>query len=131
MGGTVAGARNVISGNTQAGVELTGAGTSHNLVEGNYIGTNYAGSGAIGNGSSSNSFSDGVLIDAAATYNTVGGTTAGARNVISGNLHNGVEIYGQGTDHNLVEGDYIGTNAAGTAALANHQDGVASITTLR
>src|SRR5262249_8945976 len=101
VGGTVAGAGNVISGNTGDGVEITGTGTTGNLVAANPIAPNAAGSAAIANGT------DGVEIDTGASGNTIGGTSAGARNVISGNAYAGVEI--NAADDNLVEGDFIGT----------------------
>ena len=104
IGGTTAAARNVISGNS-FGVYIGGIGASDNLVEGNYIGTDVTGTHALGNGSS------GVSIVGGASGNTIGGTTAAARNVISGNVGNGVVIDGSGTTGNLVEGNYIGTDA--------------------
>ena len=65
-----------VTGWDRAGIELdTGGG---NLIAGNYIGTNAAGSGGLGN-------DIGVLIVDGSSNNTVGGTTAGARNLISGN----------------------------------------------
>ena len=51
--------------------------------------------------------------------NTIGGTASGSGNVISGNNQNGVYISDQGTNGNLVQGDYIGTNAAGLLAVPN------------
>jgi hypothetical protein len=42
IGGTVSSERNVISGNSTVGVELTDPGTQNNVVEGNAIGTNAA-----------------------------------------------------------------------------------------
>ncbi len=87
IGGTLATAANVISGNgnpgtlTGNGVELSGIGTSHNTVAGNFIGTDKAGAVAIGN------VIDGIRIDVGASDNTIGGTTAGAANVISGGLN--------------------------------------------
>jgi hypothetical protein len=118
IGGTVAGAGNVISGNKNIGVDLDGTGTTGNLVADNLIGTNAAGNAALANAS------DGVQLTAGASNNTIGGTVAAARNVISGNGSNG--IFGTGTDvtQNLVEGNFIGTNAAGTAALGNTRAGV-------
>ena len=68
----------VISGNL-IGVEINGSSATGNLVEGNYIGIDEAGTADRGNAS------DGVLIEEASD-NTVGGTTAAARNVISANL---------------------------------------------
>jgi CSLREA domain-containing protein len=117
IGGTVAGARNIISGNDQDGVFIDGSGATGNLVQGNYIGTDVNGTAALGNSWW------GVSIQEAPD-NTVGGTTAGARNVISGNDHDGVNIWGSGATGNLVQGNYIGTDANGTAALGNHGDGV-------
>ena len=118
VGGTTAAARNLISGNGHYGVTLVGTGTSGNHVEGNFIGTNPAGNAAVGNDL------EGVAIYDGATGNTVGGTTAGARNVISGNHSNGLAMSDSGTSGNLVEGNFIGTTAGGAAALANTGTGV-------
>src|SRR5262249_45424950 len=67
---------------------------------------------------------DGVFVSNGASNNTIGGLTAGARNVISGNNQNGVHIAGTGTLGNVVQGNFIGTNADGTTALSNGRDGV-------
>ena len=112
IGGTTAGARNVISGNYFSGVHIW-SGAAHNVVAGNYIGTDSTGMTALGNGG------DGVQVEG--PNNTIGGTTAGARNVISGNGLDGVNITGTG---NLVQGNYIGTDFAGSARLPNANDGV-------
>ncbi len=113
IGGTVAGAGNVIAEAGDWGVRLTGA--NDNLVAGNMIGTNADGTAALRNDT------DGVELDSGSTGNTIGGTTAGAINVISGNIGSGVEI---GSSGNLVEGNYLGTNATATAAVPNQGDGV-------
>ena len=113
IGGTSSGARNVVSGNTGGGIGISGAGTTGNLVEGNYVGTNAAGNAVVANTSS------GIAVFGGAATNTVGGTSAGARNLVSGNTGGGIGISGAGTTGNLVQGNYVGTNAAGTAALAN------------
>ena len=88
IGGTAAGAGNVISGNNGMGVGMSSAGTTGTLVQGNYIGTNAAGTAAIGNSSL------GLEIASSSSNNVIGGTAAGARNVISGNLGFGVRITG-------------------------------------
>jgi hypothetical protein len=114
IGGTVVADRNVISGNG-SGVSLSAAGASGNLVEGNYIGLNASGTAAIAN-------SLGVNIQTA-TGNVIGGTSAGARNVISGNAI-GLGVAFSLAPGNIIQGNYIGLNPAGTAAIANTTRGV-------
>ena len=115
VGGTASGAGNVISGNLDNGVEFNDADddATDNVVAGNFIGTDSTGKLAIAN------LNDGVKIDAGVSGNTIGGTTSGTRNVISGNTNDGVEISGAGTTGNVVTGDYIGTDITGTVAIAN------------
>ena len=116
VGGRSTGARNIISGNEDDGVEINSA--NENTVEGNFIGTNASGTGALGNGRIGVAIFGGQI-------NTIGGTLFGARNVISGNAREGVEIAGSSAGGNDVLGNFIGTNASGTAALGNGEDGVA------
>ncbi len=118
IGGTAPEARNVISGNTEYGVVLTGAGVTGNVLLGNYIGMDVTGVVAL-----ANKF-DGVLISAGAANNTVGGTAAGAGNIISGNSRFGVNITGAGTGGNALLGNTIGLRADGAAVLANTSGGV-------
>ncbi len=112
IGGTAAGVGNAIAGNTGDGVELSGSGTTGNLIAGNWIGTNSTGSQYFPNAT-------GVEIDAGASGNTIGGTAPGAGDEISGNSSNGVELSGTGVADNVVLGDDIGTNAAGTIPFGN------------
>ncbi len=86
------------------------------MVLGNLIGTDITGIVKLGN-------SYGVDISRKATGNTVGGTSSGAANVISGN-NVGVELYGSGTSGNVVLGNLIGTDINGTAQLGNTDYGV-------
>jgi titin len=115
IGGTSAGAANVISANGAQGVVIQGA--NKNLLEGNMVGTNSLGTKALGNGG----FGAGVLIDNGSSGNTIGGATPGAGNLLSGQ-HFGVDI--RGASNNRVEGNFIGTNVLGDAALPNFLDGV-------
>lgn len=116
IGGTLAGEFNLISGNGTAGINVTGT-TTALVIAGNYIGTNAAGSGAIAN------TTFGVWLRG--TGNTLGGTTAASRNLISGNGNGGVILQGS---NNSIAGNYIGSNAAGTAAIANGGAGIRAIT---
>ena len=118
IGGTAAGAGNLISGNGQRGIEF-GSGAPRLVVEGNLIGTNAAGTAALGNGESG---IRGGVFNQNSPDARIGGTTAGARNVISGNGEAGVHI--QDTNGATIQGNYIGTDAAGTGALPNTSNGI-------
>jgi hypothetical protein len=118
IGGTTAGSRNVISGNTNNGIELGGSNASENRVRNNSIGTNPAGNASIPNGW------QGVMIYNGAHDNTIGGENSGEGNLISGNTRNGVLISGAGTVNNRVSGNLIGLSAGGLSALGNQEYGV-------
>lgn len=117
IGGTTAADRNVVSGNGLSGIMLEGAGATANIVRGNYVGTSANGASGLGNDGA------GVEIYLGASNNTIGGTAAGAGNVISGN-RDGVALLDTGTSGNVVLGNLIGLNAAGNAAIGNGFDGV-------
>jgi hypothetical protein len=121
VGGSAVGAGNVISGNTQDGLSLVGAGALSNIVQGNLIGTDATGAAALPNAV------DGLRIDSGASLNTIGGTAAGAGNVISGNGDDGVYIgdsSASGTTGNVLEGNFIGTDATATVVLGNATHGI-------
>ena len=105
-------ANNVISGNTASGLYMSGVHGS--VIVGNFVGTNAAGADAVGNGS------DGIALIDDIVNCTIGGTEIASRNVISGN-HYGLEL---AAAQAMIEGNYIGTNAAGNAALANGASGI-------
>ncbi|MGB5440287.1 MAG: DUF4347 domain-containing protein, partial [Gammaproteobacteria bacterium] len=117
IGGITPGSRNIISGNTDDGLEIQGSSTSGNTVIGNYIGTDVTGLLALGNADY------GVLMDQAPN-NTIGGTTAAERNIISANLNSGVLITGGTADFNTIQGNYIGVAVDGTTARPNAGGGV-------
>ena len=106
IGGAAAGDGNVISGNGNGpGVQIIGS--SGNVVQGNLIGTDASGTTALGN-------QYGVYITGSSD-NTIGGAAAGAGNVISGNIRDGVFILG---DSNSVQGNYIGVDKSGNGRSA-------------
>jgi len=118
--------RNIIAGFTgtsNAGVQMV-VGAIGNQVAGNYIGTDVTGKNAIPN------FSGIALGSNASVYDNIIGNdgtqdVAAARNVISGNSFDGIDINGaNGTGANAVIGNYIGMNADGSAALANGSFGI-------
>src|SRR2546421_12698839 len=80
-----------------------------NTIEGNFLGTNVAGSAV-----SLNDY--GVLVSIGSGNNLIGGTTAAARNIISGN-NNGVALLGG--PGNMVQGNFIGTDTTGVNDLGN------------
>lgn len=119
VGGTISNQRNVISGNSGNGLELSGPGLTEAQVFNNWIGIRGAsGNTARGNGGK------GIRLFGGASANKIGqDSTSG--NVVSGNGNDGITIDGSGTDGNLVVGNTVGLNAARTAALPNGASGVA------
>ena len=109
IGGTFAGARNIISGNNGYGIAMADAGTSGNLVEGDYIGVDQAGVTPLPNEFTGVVIGNGSENEGYASSNTVGGTAQGAANVISGNAGDGIDI--GGGSGNIIIGDFIGTDA--------------------
>jgi hypothetical protein len=117
IGGTTAAARNIISGNTKDGVYVVNVGAANNVIVGNYLGTDVTGTASVPNG-------HGVLILAGASNNVIGGTVAGAGNVISGNNWEGIILDGAATTGNIIEGNAIGVAADGLTPLPNLLSGV-------
>jgi hypothetical protein len=107
-GSNTVGPGNVIGFNELEGVMVRG---SNNLVQGNYIGTDAAGNDIGNSGNGVNLYS---LLE------TEGANTVGPGNVIGFNDSDGVVIWGS---DNLVQGNYIGTDAGGND-LGNGANGV-------
>ena len=108
----------VISGNSSSGIYIN---ANNTVILGNLIGTNAAGTDAIGNGTVG-SATGGIHI-AGRTGTTVGGSSASARNTISGNGGAGIRIEGT-TSSAIIQGNYIGVDAAGDTALGNSVHGI-------
>lgn len=130
---------NVISGNTGDGVVLSPSssvgvteGPSSTVIAGNRIGVETTGATALENGdrgvqmaSDVTSAFDpiaGTVIGGTAGL-TPGGACSGDCNVISGNGTFGVDLFGN-VDGTQVLGNHIGTDLAGSTAVANQQSGV-------
>ena len=110
-----------------SGLRFDGAGG--NLIEGNYLGTDPLGTVALGNNRHG--------LEVRSPNNTIGGTTALARNIVSGNAQRGVHISASlvaapcvpatpciDVSGNVVTGNYIGTDATGGVSLGNGLAGV-------
>jgi hypothetical protein len=113
IGGVMAADRNLISGNLGDGVAIL-AGSGHQIL-GNFIGTDLTGTKALPN-------DYGIELFSGSNNSIGGGSDAGAGNLISGNVYDGVGIY---SDANTLQGNRIGTDVSGAAPLGNGQDGVA------
>ncbi|MDP9382060.1 MAG: Ig-like domain-containing protein, partial [Chloroflexota bacterium] len=118
------GACNVISGNTEAGIGLVGAGTNFNSLRGNYVGLKPDASGDIANGLS------GIVVQEGPSFNFVGDDRAstacdGRCNVIGGNAEAGIGLLGDQTKENVIKGNHIGSNPAGTGNIPNRSYGIA------
>ncbi len=113
IGGTASGTGNVISGNLRHGLQARNS--TGVRVQGNLIGVEVRGTSAVKNGG------DGVFL--ADVFNAqIGGVSASARNVISGNEGNGVTLVR--STASKIQGNYIGTDAEGRQALGNGGVGV-------
>ena len=133
IGGLTTGERNISSGNSGMGVQLLGVvngdGTcsapTNNVIEGNYIGVNADGvrPGAYGN------VGEGLSIDVCGRNNEIGGTSPAARNVISGNNDDGMQIDGLdgpagGVCNNDIQGNFVGVDPTGMSAIDNGVVGI-------
>jgi Ca2+-binding RTX toxin-like protein len=111
IGGTDAGAGNLVSGNRNNGISVLGSGAaqiaaSGNVVQGNYVGTQAGGTGSLGNALF------GINFSTLANNNTAGGTSPEAGNFVCNNRAGGVNLIGRG---NTVQGNSIGIDAGGNA----------------
>lgn len=91
------------------------SGTFSNTIQGNLIGTDVTGLKRLGN------VENGIWVFD--SQNTIGGSTAAERNIISGNGQNGILI-SSSVFNTVITGNYIGTNITGAKALGNGENGI-------
>ncbi len=115
IGGETPADRNIISGNTGGGVLFPGA-DDGDVFEGNYVGVDATGDTPLSNGG------DGIEVDNVNNL-TIGGTTSDDRNIISGNIGDGVH-FESNDDDDVAEGNYVGLDAAGETAVPNGESGI-------
>jgi len=117
IGGSSLDSANLISGNDGSGVQITGASSTQNVIQGNRIGIDATGESSLGNAR------DGIDLEGAAG-NIIGGTGIHQGNLISDNQLTGIRISGLSASGNQIQGNRIGTDQAGSGALGNRFDGV-------
>ena len=105
IGGTVPGARNIISGNHATGVRIFGGSATGNVIQGNYVGTDVTGTAFVPNSRGLQSRSN---------NNLFGGPTPQAGNLIAGNGVDGVALTDE-ANSNVVQGNTIYGNHTGIA----------------
>jgi hypothetical protein len=108
----------IISESPSVGISIVGFGglVDHVTIQGCYIGTNASGTGAGLVASS------GISLNRS-SHDVIGGAQASQRNVISANRGRGIDI-AQFSEHNRVQGNYIGIDRTGTQVLPNLGTGV-------
>src|SRR5690606_4331565 len=111
IGGTAPGAGNTIAGHTREGIETDANDTT---IQGNTVGLNAAGAAAPNE--------DGIAVTADADDTLIGGTTPGARNIVSGNGRDGIAV--EAGANTTIQGNWIGVGADGTSPRPNGGDGV-------
>ncbi|MEM9828114.1 MAG: LamG-like jellyroll fold domain-containing protein, partial [Planctomycetota bacterium] len=109
--------RNLISGQTQAGVTISGATTGLNFIQNNLIGVDASGVRPLGNGTF------GVHLQDQTFGNLIGGNGSGEANVIAASGAEGVRLQNVANGNQII-GNRIGTDVSSTLALGNQTDGI-------
>lgn len=120
VGGTLPGQGNLISGNTQHGIQVSGNLTGGfyprgNTIQANLVGTDLSGTVAIPNGY-------GINLNHGCEGTLIGGSTPAARNLVSGNTRQGIRLHI--ADSTYMYGNYVGTDISGSVGLGNQDAGI-------
>ena len=94
----------------------------NNVIAGNYLGLSADGTTIAANNPAAVNQQGGIRVESSS--NTIGGTMAADRNVISGNGFAGIELFGAGASGNEIYGNYIGVDASGTLERGNTDEGI-------
>ena len=124
--------RNIVSGNTINGIHVIGsflAPATGNVIQGNFVGVGANGVSSVGTrtepapapGTAEGNNLGGIEISGG-NFNTIGGTAAGARNVVG---FNGLGIQlDNGAQQNVIRGNFVGVGANGVTPTANLLQGI-------
>lgn len=115
IGGTSNTERNIISGNTQSGIEAGPIGSiGTTTIQGNYIGTDINGTAALANGA------HGIDMGNGGFNYIIGGDSMGEGNVISGNTLYGIDV----NNGVMIQGNIIGADNSGFSGIPNQAGGI-------
>lgn len=136
IGGTIPGAGNLISANLSSGISIANGMLYNNLIQGNSIGTDVTGTAPLGNhrfgveiNSTGPASSVGTIIGGTTFgVKSIDGTTIGGGNLIAASGAYGISIF-RSSGNDVIDGNFIGSNASGTASLANAYGGIDLVTT--
>ena len=110
--------RNIFAGSFAAsdiGSAIISVFNTETSIVNNYIGTDKTGTLALGNSQC------GIHLTAE-FYSSIGGTSSGSRNIISGQSLWGIVVIG--SSQITIQGNYIGTDVSGTNAVGNQNAGL-------
>jgi len=112
----------VVNGFAGSAINISGDSVG-TRIEGNFLGTDVTGTLDKGNGN------DGVSLFDGPSQTVIGGTTPAARNLISANDDQGIDLGNSSSpgalpEEHRIQGNYIGTDRSGTKDLGNDACGV-------
>lgn len=118
IGGTTSAEKNLISGNDNSGIYITGNGTNYNKIIGNYIGADINGTGSLAN------TNNGIYFTTKTSSNTIGGSNAGEGNIIANNgsasFPEGIRLTSPQTDYNKISRNSMySNNGKGIGLITN------------
>ncbi len=111
IGGTTTADRNIVSGNSDAGIRINGNTTDATTIEFNFVGTDPLGNSARANGA------EGIRVDAGASHVTI------SRNLVSGNVNDGIKLE-SGALQNHVQLNQVGLGNTSNSPLPNGASGI-------